>query len=160
MENVKVNLGPCHKEVEQQAGVALLVTYHLSKGRNVTRQVCGRNEKGELESYFQTIDHANLIVKVTNQGRSAVRHLNATRLSIYKDGKRFDDHLPDGNLLFEIVPDDRYFGDLAPGQSVTKEIALITRGTAPGDYEVGIEFAYALEGCSTVTRLPVRVCPD
>lgn len=160
MDKTKTNLGPCHKETESKDSVSLLVTYQLTKGRLQPRCVCGRTESGDIESYFQTIDHANLVIKVQNQSKAGVRHLNATRLRLLKNGQEVSDRLPDGNLLFEIVPDDRYFGDIGPGQSIQKEVALITRGIAPGDYEVAVDFTYTVENSSTSTRLPIRVCAD
>lgn len=160
MDKNKTTLSPCHKETEPREGVSLLITYHLAKGRLHPRNVCGRTDNGEIESYFQTIDHANMIIKVTNQGRSGLRHLNAARLRLLKNGQEVNDRLPDGNLLFEIVPDDRYFGDIGPGQSIQKEVGLVTRGIAPGDYEVALDFTYTVENSSTCTRLPIRVCPD
>lgn len=160
MGNKYQNLSPQYQEVSLREGGKLGITFYLAKGHSNARCVCGVGANGEPESYFQTIDTAALLVKITNKGSLGVRHLYATKVKVMRGDHEMTDPLPDGNLLFENVPLDVYYGNLEPGMSVTKEIELITRGTAPGAYQVMFDFSYAVEGCALSVALPISVCPD
>jgi hypothetical protein len=71
-----------------------------------------------------------------------------------------DKKLPDGNLLFEIIPADIYYGHLSPQETDRKYLSLITRGVGPGNYYVQMDIQYDVEQCSVIVDLPLTVNPD
>ena len=68
--------------------------------------------------------------------------------------------LPDGNLTFEVVPSDVYFGHLAPGARESKYLSLITRGVAAGNYCIQVKARYDIEQCAVPVTLGITVQPD
>lgn len=152
-------------------GGQLEVSYRLTKNNHPDPERCacsyGVNpESNSVESYFSTQDTAALEITLHNNSHHDLKHvrLSGVRLVSANDdnteGSIADRKLPDGNLLFEIVPGDIYFGHLKPSERMVKYLALVTRGTEPGRYFVQMEAHYDIEQCRIPFSLALTVNPD
>ena len=164
-------LRPIQQRIPLPAGGWLEVGYRLTKSNQPDREhsSCsyGLNpESNSVESYFSSQDTAALEVTLNNASPHHLKHVRLSRirlLTVTEDqmpGIVADQTLPDGNLLFEIVPEDIYYGHLAPQQAEYKYLSLITRGVAPGNYYVQMDIRYDVEQCTVVVDLPLTVNPD
>lgn len=144
----------------------LHVTYRLTKGPSADpkRQTAcyGQNpDTKEIESHFSTDDKAVFEVTLTNVSHHHLKHVHLTGIRIVNEqGEPADKRLPDGNLLMEIVPEDSYFGDLAPHEHQTKHLSLVTRGVEPGSYAVKMKADYDIVQWTLPISLQLSVRPD
>jgi hypothetical protein len=163
------------KPIEQQfplpGGGHLGVSYRLIKGhhRDPDRSGCsyGHNpDTNEVESYFSTQDTAVLELTLHNESHHDLKHvfLAGIRIMSINDEKTVNgpanETLPDGNLLFEVVPNDVYFGHIDPNEKEVRFLSLITRGTASGHYAVQFHVHYDIEQCRVPVNLWLTVRPD
>src|SRR5262249_18786995 len=147
------------------------VSYRLLKGhhRGSDDASCsyGRHpDNGEIESYFSTQDTATLEVTLDNESHSHLKHVRLSDIQLMSvdteksAGGVVMDTLPDGNLLFEVVPSDVYFGHLSPHAKTSKYLSLITRGVKAGHYAVKVRVHYDIEQCHLPVDLWLTVRPD
>ncbi|KYG03842.1 hypothetical protein BE21_49840 [Sorangium cellulosum] len=164
-------LRPIQMRVTLPGGGHLDVSYRLTKGSHPVPEDCpcsyGYNpDSNTVESYFSSQDTAALEVTLLNDSGQHLKHVHLTNIrlaSVADDncpGPVADKKLPDGNLLFEIVPGDLYYGHLAPRVNRTKHLALVTRGVAPGMYYVQMDVHYDIEQCRVPLDLALTVNPD
>jgi hypothetical protein len=163
------HLKPIEQHFPLPGGGHLGVSYRLLKGhRSDDEPSCsyGRHpEHDAIESYFSTQDTAVLEVTLDNESHHDLKHVRLSGIHILpvdpeKPGKHLKDTLPDGNLLFEVVPDDVYFGHLAPHAHAMKFLSLITRGVHAGHYTVKVLVNYDIEQCHFPVDLWLTVRPD
>jgi len=149
-------------ETELKAEGALNVQYRLTNGRSCTY---GCNPKtGQIECYFSTQDDSTLELTLTNCSDFDLKHVRVTDIELKtedggvpNDGRR----LPDGNAYIEIVPSEAYFGTLpSAGGEATRQFAIITRGTAPGNYFICLDFDYDIDACTSEIKLGLTVNGD
>jgi hypothetical protein len=165
------DLKPIEQRCELHGGGQLKISYRLIKGNNPNADHCacsyGFNaETNTVESYFSTQDTAALEVIVENDSHHNLKHVRLIEIQLLhvnaddNIGGPVDSKLPDGNLFFELVPDDLYFGHLAPRQKHMRHLSLITRGVSPGTYVVHSDVAYDIEQCRAPLDLWLTVNPD
>jgi hypothetical protein len=164
-------LKPIHVRVSVPGGGHLDVSYRLTKGNRPSPEQAhccyGVNPDSKaVESYFSTQDTAAIELSLHNDSSHHLKHVRLTGIqlaSVSEDGGAGDpvnNKLPDGNLLFEIVPGDLYFGHVGPGAKEVKYLSLITRGIKPGNYYVQMEVRYDIEQCRVPIDLGLTVNPD
>jgi hypothetical protein len=164
-------LKPIRLRIALSGGGHLEVSYRLTKGNHPDPEHChccyGVNpDSKSVESYFSTQDTAALEVTLHNDSPHHLKHVHLTDVQLAtacddgSAGPVADKKLPDGNLLFEIVPSDIYYGHLGPDAKQTKYLSLITRGVVPGNYFVQMEAHYDIERCRIQLDLGLTVNPD
>lgn len=152
-------------------GGELIVRYRLVKGSH-TRPDESRGSFGfnpatrEVESYFSTSDEAAMEITLLNKSELHLKHVRITNVRLFamndddSVGAMADQKLPDGNLLFEVLPNDVYFGQLHQNEDRIKFLGLVTRGVHSGRFFVSFELQYEIvDGCAIV-HLPLTVNPD
>lgn len=164
------HLKPIEQHFPLPGGGHLDVSYRLLKGHHADSEepscTYGRHpEHDSIESYFSTQDTAVLEVTLENESHHHLKHLRLSGVQILsvdgdKPPKVIDTRLPDGNLLFEVVPDDVYFGHLAPHSKEKKFLSLITRGVQSGHYTIKVQVNYDIEQCHFPVDLFLTVRPD
>lgn len=165
------HLRPIEQHIPLPGGGQLGVAYRLIKGphRDAERSGCsyGHNpESNEIESYFSTQDTAALELTLHNESAHSLKHvfLTGVQLTSVNDDRSLGEAvvgtLPDGNLFFEIVPDDIYFGKLSPNEKEIKFLSLITRGVKEGHYAVRFKVHYDIEQCQVPVDLWLTVRRD
>jgi hypothetical protein len=165
------HLKPIHQDFPLPGGGRLGVDYRLLKGMNRDSEGASSTygchpETGDVESYFSTQDTAVLEVTLLNESSHSLKHVRLSNLHILSveteksPAKVVKDTLPDGNLLFEVVPDDVYFGHLAPQAKAVRYLSLITRGIHWGNYTIKVQVNYDIEQCQFPVDLWVTVRPD
>ncbi len=163
-------LNPIEQQFSLPGGGHLVISYRLLKGHRLGEDepscTYGRHpESDSIESYFSTQDTAVLEVTLENQSHHHLKHLRIEDLQLTSvedkaPGKVVDQTLPDGNLLFEVVPDNLYFGHLAPHARTVKYLSLITRGIQAGHYSIKVQVHYDIEHCQFPVDLWLTVRPD
>lgn len=164
-------LHPIKLRIALPGGGHLDVSYRLTKGNHPDPDHChccyGVNpDSKSIESYFSTQDTAALELTLHNDSPHHLKHVHLTNIhlaSVCDDGSAgplADKKLPDGNLLFEIVPSDIYYGHLGPDAKQSKYLSLITRGVVPGNYYVQLDAHYDIERCRIQLDLGLTVNPD
>lgn len=160
-----------HK-VTLPGGGELCVSYRLVKGSHTkpdeSRCSMGYNPKTkEIESYFSTSDEAAMEITVRNNSNFHLKHIYLTDVHLFHandnggQGLPADkDRLPDGNYLFEVLPNDVYFGSLVHDEARTKYLGLVTRGVQAGRFLVRFEVKYEIVDGSACLSLPLHVNPD
>ncbi|HEX3762050.1 MAG TPA: hypothetical protein VHW23_25290 [Kofleriaceae bacterium] len=179
-DNDKSEFGhPRHRElhaIERKVilpgGGELVVRYRLVKGSH-TRPDDSRGSFGinpqtrEIESYFSTSDEAAMEIILLNKSELHLKHVRITNVRLFamndddSVGAAADaEKLPDGNLLFEVLPNDVYFGQLLQDDARVKYLGLVTRGVHSGRFFVRFDLQYEIvDGCAIV-HLPLTVNPD
>jgi hypothetical protein len=164
-------LRPIQQHIPLPGGGHLDVSYRLTKNNHPDPDHCtcsyGINpESNTVESYFSSQDTAALELSLHNHSPHHLKHVRLSKirlLCVTEDnlpGPPADKTLPDGNLLFEIVPADLYYGHLSAHETERKYLSLITRGVGPGNYYVQMDIQYDVEQCTVVVDLPLTVNPD
>jgi hypothetical protein len=164
-------LHPIQQRIPLPGGGHLDVGYRLTKNNHPDPEHCtcsyGINpESNSVESYFSSQDTAALELTLHNHSPHHLKHVRLSKirlLTVTDDnlpGPIADKTLPDGNLLFQIVPADIYYGHLSPHETDRKYLSLITRGVGPGNYYVQMDIQYDVEQCSVIVDLPLTVNPD
>jgi hypothetical protein len=160
------------RKVILPGGGELIVRYRLVKGSHV-RQDDSHSRFGynpatrEIESYFSTSDEAAVEISLINKSELHLKHVRITNVRLFdmKDDDCVGDpadteKLPDGNLLFEVLPHDVYFGPLFHDDARVKHLGLVTRGVHSGRYFIRFDVQYEIvDGCAVV-HLPLTVNPD
>jgi hypothetical protein len=160
------------RKVDLPGGGHLVARYRLVKGSH-TRPDDSRCSFGinpatrEVESYFSTSDEAAMEIALINKSDLHLKHVRITnvRLFVMTDddsvgGPADTEKLPDGNLLFEVLPNDVYFGQLHQDEDRIKFLGLVTRGVHSGRFFVRFDLQYEIvDGCAIV-HLPLTVNPD
>jgi hypothetical protein len=165
------HLKPIEQRFPLPGGGWLVVSYRLLKGMN--RDADGTSstygchpDTGEVESYFSTQDTAVLELTLSNESIHSLKHLRLSNIHIMSveteksPAKVVKDTLPDGNLLFEVVPSEAYFGHLAAQAKAVRYLSLITRGIHWGNYTIHVQVNYDIEQCQFPVDLGVTVRPD
>jgi len=165
-------LHPIERKVMLPGGGELCIAYRLVKGSH-TRPDESRGSYGfnpstkEIESYFSTSDEAAMEITVRNQSDLHLKHIYLTDVHLFNANEAGGlglpadkDRLPDGNYLFEVLPNDVYFGSLPQGESRTRYLGLVTRGTHAGHFLVRFEVKYEIIDGSACVSLPLSVNPD
>jgi hypothetical protein len=160
------------RKVILPGGGEIIVCYRLVKGSHgkpdETRCSFGYNPSTkEIESYFSTSDEADMEITLRNQSGLHLRHIYLKDVQLFnakEDGGHGapadKDRLPDGNYLFQVLPNDVYFGHLEPGETRIRYLGLITRGTRPGKFLVNFEVKYEIVEGHQLVDLPLFVNPD
>lgn len=159
------------RHIELPGGGHLDIGYRLVKGQHADPEKCnccyGVNpESSELESYFSTQDTAALELRLHNHSNHHLKHVRVANVRLFRMGENHfpgapvNQKLPDGNSIFEIVPDEVYFGHLLPEHPEHKYLSLITRGVEEGHYCVQLDIRYDIEQCTVTVDLPLTVQPD
>jgi hypothetical protein len=117
------------------------------------------------ERDFQTQDTTALELTLTNVSDHNLKHIHISNLRIVEvlDGGKFrevTEKLPNGNLFFELIPTDTYFGALAPNAEKIKYLSLITRGVHEAQYAVIGDVNYDIEQFTKPIGLNVKVGAD
>jgi hypothetical protein len=164
------HLKPIEQHFPLPGGGHLDVAYRLLKGHHPDGDnvPCTYGRHPDCDSivwYFSTQDTAVLEVMLENESHHHLKHVRLSGIQILtvdekSSSKVVDQMLPDGNLLFEVVPDDVYFGHLAPHAKATKFLSLITRGVHAGHYTIKVEVNYDIEQCHFPVDLWLTVRPD
>jgi len=165
------HLKPIEQHFPLPGGGRLGVSYRLLKGHHRDPDGASSSygchpDTGEIESYFSTQDTAVLEVTLDNESEHSLKHVRLCGIQIMSveteksPAKVVKDTLPDGNLLFECVPDDIYFGHLASRTKVIRYLSLITRGVHFGHYTVKVQVNYDIEQCHFPVDLFLTVRPD
>jgi hypothetical protein len=153
-------------------GGEVIVSYRLVKGAQnkpeEARCKLGYNPATkEIESYFSTSDEADMEITLTNRSELRLRHVYLKNVHLFdrkpdgSQGKAADqDTLPDGNFLFQVLPDNVYFGHLNPEQSCVRYLGLITRGVHSGRFLVTFEVEYEIVDGKAPIALALTVNPD
>ena len=147
------------------------ICYRLTKGPRADSDrwphSFGLNpETKEAESSFSTEDQACVELTLINDSDHMLKRVHFTRIRLAEVnddgtvGAAADRELRDGNLEFEIVPADTYFGDLAPHSTSTKYLSLITRGVKAGSYFVQTDINYDIVAWTKPILLGLTVVPD
>jgi hypothetical protein len=165
-------LHPIERKVTLPGGGELIVRYRLVKGSH-TRPDDSRGSFGfnpatrEIESYFSTSDEAAMEITLLNKSDLHLKHVRLTNVRLFArndddgvGGPADTEKLPDGNLLFEVLPNDVYFGQLHQDEDRIKFLGLVTRGVHGGRFFVRFDLQYEIvDGCAIV-HLPLTVNPD
>ena len=148
----------------------LVVSYRLYKGRRSDwdDDPCGTPVRPrDFEIHFSSQDTAALGLSLRNDSAHFLRHVHVTNIRLYytaaqgsSAGHPVEATLPDGSPLFEIVPDDVYYGHLGPQERRIKYLGLVTRGVQPGVYLVHMDIRYELEHCGAEIDLGLKVHAD
>lgn len=160
------------RKVILPGGGELLVHYRLVKGSH-TRPDDSRGSYGfnpttkEIESYFSTSDEAAIEIALINKSELHLKHVRITNVRLFamndddSVGAAADNEkLPDGNLLFEVLPNEVYFGQIFQDDARVKYLGLVTRGVHSGRFFVRFDLQYEIvDGCAIV-HLPLTVNPD
>jgi len=160
------------RKVILPGGGELVVRYRLVKGSH-TRPDDSRGSFGinpqtrEIESYFSTSDEAAMEISLLNKSDLHLKHVRITNVRLFAmndddsvGGAADTEKLPDGNLLFEVLPNDVYFGQLHQDDARVKYLGLVTRGVHSGRFFVRFDRQYEIvDGCAIV-HLPLTVNPD
>ncbi len=153
-------------------GGEVIVSYRLVKGSHTRPdESCGsfgyNPASKAIESYFSTSDEAAMEITMRNQSNLHLKHVNLTDVQLFyanDDGSADEpadqEQLPDGNLLFEVLPSEAYFGHLVPGESRTRHLGLVTRGVQAGRFLVRFEVRYEIVDGVACVHLPLIVNPD
>lgn len=167
-------LEPIRERIELPGGGCLDVCYRLTKNNHPNQDTnngshCrfGLNPRtNQIESYFSTADTAALEVTLQNNSPHDLKHVRLGGVKVYTNGK---DNAPakpvekrhdDGNLFFEVVPDQLYYGHIDRGSKETRYASIITRYVSPGKYKVHMDVHYDIEQCKVPVKLELRVKPD
>ena len=165
-------LHPIERKVMLPGGGELAISYRLVKGSHTkpddSRACYGYNpHTKEIESYFSTSDEAAMEITLRNCSDLHLKHVRLTDVHLFhaKDNGDVghpadDDRLPDGNHLFEVLPNEVYFGQLEGGESRVKYLGLVTRGVHSGRFLVRVEVKYEIVDGSACAALPLVVNPD
>lgn len=164
-------LHPIERKVLAPGGGELIVMYRLVKGSHTrpddTRPSYGWNPGTKAaESYFSTDDEAAMEITIRNLSGLHLKHVHLADVQLFnlnKDdtrGSAVEDRLPDGNLLFEVLPNEVYFGGLLPGEQRTRYLGLVTRGIRPGTFVVHGDLHYEIVDGRVAVGLPIHVNPD
>jgi hypothetical protein len=160
------------RKIALPGGGELEVAYRLVKGSHTkpdeSRGSYGFNPASkEIESYFSTSDEAAMEITLRNCSGLHLRHIFITDVHLFdaKDdgslGLPADkERLPDGNYLFEVLPNEVYFGTLPPDEARTRYLGLVTRGVHGGDFLVRFDVRYEIVDGSAYVNLPLIVNPD
>ena len=160
------------RKVMLPGGGELCIAYRLVKGSHTkpdeSRASYGYNPTTkEIESYFSTSDEAAMEITVRNQSDLHLKHIYLTDVHLFHrndDGGQGlpadKDRLPDGNHLFEVLPNEVYFGTLPPSEARTRYLGLVTRGVHAGGFLVRFEVKYEIVDGSACVSLPLHVNPD
>lgn len=165
------HLKTIHQDFSLPGGGRLGIDYRLLKGMNRDAEGASSTygchpDTGEVESYFSTQDTAVLELTLENESHHSLKHVRLSDLQIMtvetekSPPKVVKDMLPDGNLLFEVVPDNVYFGHLAPHAKTIRYLSVITRGVHWGHYTIKVQVNYDIEQCHFPVDLWVTVRPD
>jgi hypothetical protein len=149
----------------------LEISYRLTKGPRPDPDrwphSYGLNpDTNQAESYFSSEDQACIELTLRNASDHTLKHIHFTDIrlaEVNNDGSVGEPatrQLRDGNLEFEIVPQDTYYGGLLPQEHQTKYLSLITRGVKPGRYVVLTDLNYDIEQWTTPIALGLAVRPD
>ncbi|QDU62041.1 hypothetical protein Pan216_29070 [Planctomycetes bacterium Pan216] len=85
-----------------------------------------------VDKKLEPTDHTTYLVTVKNKSCRFTANNVAATVTLKGGGV-------DGLTL---TPDDRYFGNISPGRSVTKEFSINTERVTPGDYELCSHFNF------------------
>lgn len=166
------HLLPIEQEFHLPSGGHLRVSYrllkgHLQRGEHGSCSYGLHPDSHDVESYFSTQDTASLEITLHNDSPHALKHVHLSHIqlmAVNPETKSIsgvaEARLPDGNLLFEILPNEVYFGHLAPNEKEVRFLSLITRGVAPGHYAVQLVARYDVEQCHLPVDLWLTVRPD
>lgn len=166
------DLHAIERKVILPGGGEVIVCYRLVKGSH-ERPEEDRGSFGfnpttkEIESYFSTSDEADMEITLRNQSGLHLQHIYLKDVHVFhaKDGDCLGppadiEKLPDGNYLFQVLPNDVYFGHLEPGEARTRFLGLVTRGIRPGRFVVNFEVNYEIDRGKATVDLPLHVNPD
>jgi hypothetical protein len=160
------------RKIMLPGGGELCIAYRLVKGSHSkpdeSRASYGFNPTTkEIESYFSTSDEAAMEITIRNQSDLHLKHIYLTDVHLFDrndDGglglPADKDRLPDGNHLFEVLPNEVYFGTLPPSEARTRYLGLVTRGVHAGGFLVRFEVKYEIVDGSACVSLPLHVNPD
>jgi hypothetical protein len=158
--------------VNLPGGGEVIVSYRLVKGARDKPESCrcsfGYNEKTkELESYFSSSDEADMEITLRNCSGLQLRHIYLSDVHLFTEGPggapgdpADQGKLPDGNFLFQVLPNDVYFGALHPNEERTRYLGLVTRGIRPGKFLVRFDVKYEIVDGNGCVDLPLIVNPD
>jgi len=160
------------RKVILPGGGELVVRYRLVKGSHArpddSRGSFGINPATrEVESYFSTSDEAAMEIALINKSELHLKHVRLANVRLFamndddSVGPAADcEKLPDGNLLFEVLPNEVYFGQIFQDDARIKYLGLVTRGVHSGRFFVRFDLQYEIvDGCAIV-HLPLTVNPD
>jgi hypothetical protein len=160
------------RKVILPGGGELIVRYRLVKGSHnkpdESRGSYGYNpDTREVESYFSTSDEAAMEISLANKSDLHLKHVRITNVRLFtmndddSVGQAADtEKLPDGNLLFEVLPNDVYFGQLFQEDSKIKYLGLVTRGVHSGRFFIRFDLQYEIVDGNAIVHLPLIVNPD
>lgn len=165
-------LHPIELRIPLEGGGHIDVCYRLTKNNHPSPEHApcsyGVNpDTKSIESYFSTQDSAALEITLHNHSRHDLKHVRLSDIRVVPVGEHPSDahghgppKLPDGNLLFEVVPNEAYYGRVSADEKEVKYLSLITRGVSPGRYVVRLEIKYDIEQCKVPVDLWLEVNPD
>jgi hypothetical protein len=165
-------LHPIERKVILPGGGEVIVSYRLVKGSHDRPEDCrpthGCNPTTkEIESYFSTSDEADIEITMRNESGLHLRHIYLNDIHLFDakpdwtKGKPADqDKLPDGNYLFQVLPNNVYFGHLRPGEHSIRYLGLVTRGVHSGRFVINFDVKYEIVDGNAWVTLPLIVNPD